>query len=148
MSLRFVIDTSSFIDYFDNIFGVPSVLSKRVKRIIGEALSIYPGNVKLSIPSIVLIEIYEKWLRNEEFASKFYYEVYHMISISPNIEIKPIEREVLENLLIIKDKLDRHDMHDKIILSSAMMLKCPLITRDPDIIQYVNANKVIPFIIN
>jgi predicted nucleic acid-binding protein len=148
MSMLFVIDTSSFIDYFDEVFGKPSLLSQRARKIISWALDTTDGEIKLAIPSIVLVEIFEKWLRNEEFLSKFYYEVYCPIGASPNIEIKPIEREVLEQLLKIDGKLLSHDIHDKIILSSAMMLNCPLITKDQDIIEYVSQHHIIPGTLN
>lgn len=148
MSQLYVIDTSSFIDYFDDVFHRPHRLSLRTRRVINLAFNTQPGEIKLSIPSIVLVEIYEKWLINEEFASKFYYEIYNKIIQSPNIEIKPIEREVLEHLIMIGGNLIGHDIHDKIILSSAMMLKCPLITKDPEIIKYVNDYHVIPGIMN
>ena len=129
MNLRklYVIDTSAFISYFNNVFGESSQISRRARDIVSDALFTISGSVRLSIPSIVFVEIFEKWLRNEEFNAKFYYEIYKIILESPNIEIKPIELEVLENLLIIGGNLRNHDLHDKIILASAMMLECPLI---------------------
>ncbi len=148
MSRLFVIDTSSLINYFNDIFGEPSVLSKKARKIINWAFDTIDGEIKLIIPSVVLIEIFEKWLKNAEFVSKFYYEVYCLIDASPNIEIKPIEREVLEQFLKIDGKLLSHDMHDKIILSSAMMLNCPLITSDGVIIEYVKNNHIIPETLN
>ena len=42
-------------------------------------------NTKISIPSVVFVEIFEIWLREEEFAKKFYYEVFVPIIQSPNI---------------------------------------------------------------
>jgi len=116
--------------------------------LIEDAFNTSAGEIKLSIPSIVLVEIFEKWLKNEEFRAKFYYEVFYLIKQSPNIEIKPIEREVLENLLKINGSLIKHDIHDKLILASAMMLNCPLITFDSYLIEYVNTNQVIPKILN
>jgi len=148
MTLLYVIDTVSFIDYFDNIFGRYGNLSYKARNIIDNAFNAYSGLIKLSIPSVVLVEIYEKWFSDEEFAAKFYYEVYSLIKTSPNIEIKPIEREVLENLIKIGGNLTDHEIHDKLILSSAMMMKCPLITRDPEIIKYFKNTNVIPAIIN
>lgn len=109
-----------------------------------QALTDAPSEVKLSIPSIVFIEIFEKWLTNEEFTAKFRYEVFERVASSPNVEIKPIEQEVLECLLLLRDELGDHDLHDKIILASAMMLDCPLITTDPKLINYVASRRVIP----
>jgi predicted nucleic acid-binding protein len=148
MSTLYVIDTNALICYFAHVFNRPSTLSRRAHHIIAQALSTAPVEIKLSIPSVVFIEIFEKWVTNEEFAAKFHYEVFHQITASPNIEIKPIEREVLENLLKIGGSLEDHEIHDKIILASAMMLECSLITIDPAIVEYVNQTKVIPSVIN
>lgn len=144
MIKRYVIDTNSLIFYFNKIFGEPDKLSAKTRLLIERALSSSEGDIKLSIPAVVLVEIFEKWIRTEEFAAKFHYEVFSLISQSPNIEIKPIEREVLGNLLKIGGELRNHDLHDKIILASAMMLECPLITTDNKIIEYVEKYHVIP----
>lgn len=148
MSKNYVIDTNSLISYFHQIFNQPTKLSTKTRNLIEGAFYTSAGEIKLSIPSMVLVEIFEKWLNNAEFQAKFYYEVFSLIKQSPNIEIKPIEPEVLENLLKINGSLIKHDIHDKIILASAMMLNCPLITFDSHIIEYVNANQVIPKTLN
>ena len=143
----YVIDTNSIISYFDDVFEQPKVLSLGAERLIAQALYNSAGIIRLSIPSIVFIEIYEKWFADEEFAQKFFYEVYTLIEQSPNIEIKPIEKEVLENLHCIGGNLSHHDIHDKLIVASAMMLKCPIITTDHEIIKYVESNDAIPSVI-
>jgi len=142
----FVTDTVSLVSYFSKEFKDTQKLSKKARTIIDNALSIYPLRVKLSIPSVVFVEIYDKWFRNEETAKRLRYEVFDVITKSPNIEIKPIEEEVLENVLKIGDELDRHDMHDKIILASAIMLNCPIITVDTKIIGYLKKHPIIPYI--
>lgn len=141
MVTRYVIDTSCLINYYNTVFGEKNLLSKKVRSLIDRSFS-KSGDVLLVVPSIVLVEIYYKWFRSQEFAQKFFYEVYIPLKESPFIEIKPIEREVLENLFIIS--ID-HDLHDKIILASAIMLNCPLITFDRIIIEYVTKTKIIPF---
>ncbi|WP_417386017.1 hypothetical protein [Gimesia sp.] len=92
----------------------------------------------------MFVEIYEKWLTEEEVNREFYYEVYQRINNSPNIEIKPVDREVVENVAGLKDNLLNHDMHDKIIFASAMTLECPLISCDRELIKYNSIHKVIP----
>lgn len=79
---------------------------------------------------------------------QFHYEVFDLVERSPNIEIKPVEQEVLENLLNIGGILADHEIHDKIILASAMMLNCSIITTDPKIREYVESNGVIPAVIS
>lgn len=140
----FVVDTNALMAYFNNVFGIDCTLSQRAYRLMEQALTDAPSDVRLSIPSIVFIEIFEKWLTDEEFAAKFRYEVFERIVNSPNVEIKPIEQEVLECLLDLRDELGDHDLHDKIILASAMMLYCPLITTDSKLIDYVASRRIIP----
>ena len=144
----FVSDTNAFVSYFNTVFNVHPILSAKAEDIFNCALSSTSDHIKLSIPSIVFVEIYAKWFTSEEFATRFYYEVYYPITNSPNIEIKPIEREVMENLLKIRGSLSHHEINDKLILASAMMLNCPLITTDNEIIKYVDNHKVIPSTIN
>lgn len=146
--MLFVIDTNSLISFFQPVFGRPSLLSPRAKHLMGRAFRTEPDDIKISIPSIVFVEIFDKWLRNEEFAYKFHYEVFEVIRQSPNIEIKPVEREVLDNLLKIGGILANHDLHDKVILASAMMLQSPLITSDRKIIEYVEQTHIIPEVLN
>ncbi len=147
MERLYVIDTNAIISYFNQVFHQPPLLSAKATHLIEQALSTSSDTVKLSIPSVVFVEIYEKWFRTEEFARKFQYEVFELIKQSPNIEIKPIEREVLENILSIRESLSNHEIHDKIILASAMMLNCSLITTDQSISDYVNKYRVIPAVI-
>ena len=92
------------------------------------------------------MEIFDKWFLEDEIASKLRYEVFEPIKGSPNVEVKPIEQEVLENMLKIGDELGNHDMHDKIILASAMMLNCPLITTDSKLISYIRNHKVVSYV--
>jgi PIN domain nuclease of toxin-antitoxin system len=145
MGKLYVIDTTSLISYYSNIFQVSSKISKKALKIIENVIK-NTSYDKISIPSIVFVEIFKKWFINEEFKSKFYYEIYTQIVNNPNIEIKPIEREVLEKMLII-DKTRVKENHDRIILASAMMLECPLITSDDNIIDYVITEKIIKKII-
>lgn len=148
MQRLYVSDTNAIISFFDNVFKQPVLLSKKGLRIIQQALNNQSEEIKLSIPSVVFIEIFDKWFNSEEFAAKFYYEVSLPIMNSPNIEIKPIEKEVLEYLIKIEDDLIDHEIHDKLILASAIMLNCPIITTDNSIIEYVNKYEVIPTVIS
>ncbi len=143
----FVSDTNALICYFHEIFQVEQKLSNRALTIFKRALSTKDEDTKLSIPSVVFVEIFEKWFLSEEFLKKFYYEVFIPISESPNIEIKPIEKEDLQNLVRIRGSLSNHEINDKLILASAMMLNCPLITIDQKITSYVNESGVLPEII-
>lgn len=148
MSVLYVIDTNGIIGYFNQVFEEPSNLSGRARRLIQQALSASPQEVKLSVPSVVFVEIFEKWLDSEEMAAKFHYDVFKLVAQSPNIEIKPLEQEVLENMIKIGGTLADHEVHDKIILASAMMLNCSIITTDQKIREFVECNRVIPSVIS
>jgi len=147
MAKNYVIDTTSLISYFEKVFKEKPKISRPALRVIGNAFKMH-SEIKLSIPSIVFIEIYDKWYRDEEMAAKIKIEIMNLIMERPNIEIKPIEKEVLENFLKIKDKSIKIDNHDKIIMASSMMLQWPLITSDSKIIKYNRRHGVIPYILN
>lgn len=153
--IRYVIDTNGLISFFSEVFGdAPEfdgapLISQKARKALQEALSPSEGRVLLSVPSIVFIEIYEKWLRSEEFLRKFFYEVFTPLKQSPNVEIRAIDQEVLENLLTVDGCLAKHDLHDKIVVASAMTLECPIITVDPKIIEFVgNGERKIPKVFN
>jgi PIN domain nuclease of toxin-antitoxin system len=150
----YVIDTCCLIAFFDEVFKhMPSYdgskdLSRKTKLIISEAIFSESTDIRLSIPSIVFIEIYEKWLRTEEFSKRFFYEVYNKLRESANIETRSIDREILEALIEIDGILINHDLHDKIVLATAIVLESYLITTDKKVIQYVSERNSIPGIIN
>jgi PIN domain nuclease of toxin-antitoxin system len=137
MTKLYVIDTCCIIAYFKGVFHEDKEISSKTRELIKNALNQQDGDIKISIPSIVFIEIFEKWLIHEEFSRKFYYEVYIPLKESPNIEIRPLDQEILEMLIKIDGILINHDMHDKIILASAVALDCQLITFDKKIENYV-----------
>lgn len=152
MAIRelYVIDTCAIISFFDAVFvhapgydGSPH-LSCRATGIINEAINSKWTQIRLSIPSVVFIEIYEKWLRTEEFCQRFFYEVFEPLRKSENVEIRPTDREVLEKLLCIGGKLADHDLHDRLVLASAMALEASLITSDNDVTAYCKTQHVVP----
>ena len=152
---RYVIDTNGLISFYSGVFSdapgfdrAPSI-SRKTRYTIQEAVSSSESGVLLSIPSIIFIEIYEKWLRSEEFFRKFFYEVFIPLKQSPNVEIRAIDQEVLENLLAVDGCLTGHDLHDKIVVASAITLECSIITFDREIIKFVeNGEKKIPKVLN
>ena len=156
MTMRnlYVIDTNALISFFAGVFQHAEgyrdapVLSKQATRIVNEAIVSPSTSIRLSIPMVVFVEIYEKWLRSEEFNRRFYYDVFTPLSRSENIEIRSIDREVLENLVDIGGCLKGHDIHDRLVLASAIALQAQLISTDDKITEYINTNKgVIPGVI-
>ncbi len=88
----YVIDTTALISFFDGVFRHSSKyngsrpLSNRVNRIIREAVFSKRTHIRLSIPTVVFIEIYEKWLIPEEFCRRFFYEVFEPIKATAIIK--------------------------------------------------------------
>ncbi|MCK4764484.1 MAG: hypothetical protein KAW12_19955 [Candidatus Aminicenantes bacterium] len=147
MKKSYVVDTTSLISYFGEVFSRPRQISHNALHIIDKAFKDH-DSINLSIPSIVFVEIFEKWFKDEETSAKIRSEIMTPIYAAPNIEIKPLDKEVLENFLKIRDSRIKFDNHDKIILASSMMLQWPLITSDSKIIKYNKRHRVVPDIIS
>ncbi len=141
-----VIDTTALISYFDIVFHRQPQISQDAIKFMQHAFR-SDKDVLLSIPSIVFIEIFDKWVIDDEFRAMFISEVLEVISQCPNIEIKPIDEEVLQMFISLNDPIVNLENHDKIILASAMALQWPLITSDSKLVRYVKKYKVIPTII-
>jgi predicted nucleic acid-binding protein len=143
---RFVIDSVSFINYYNDLFNEREKISKEARRIITKGFDIN-SPIKLIIPSTVLLELHTKFSKDEEAVRKIYYEIFFKIKESPDIEIKPLEKEVLEEFVKIDDNIVCLEHNDKLILSAAIQLNCSLITIDSKIIYYVKKTKAIPNVI-
>ena len=143
---RIVIDTTALISYFGSVFAIDSKISSRGIDLIREAFQ-EDGNTLLVIPSIVFVEIFDKWVRDEEFQAKIRSEIFEPVKQSPNIEIRPIDKEVLENFITLVDDDINLENHDRLILASAVVLNAPLITSDRKIRKFVNRHHVIPRVI-
>lgn len=139
MSMRrlYVCDTNSIIFFFSEVFQQQNKLSDRACRIIREGIWAANSDVRLCIPSVVFVEIFEKWLTTEEFLRRFFFEVFVPLKQSENVEIRGIDRETLECLATIDGLLANHEMHDKLVYSAAIALECDIITTDPVIIRHV-----------
>jgi hypothetical protein len=149
---RFVIDTTALISFFSVLFDVPSRISPTGLSFINKSFQV-ESNYLMTIPSIVFVEIFDKWFRgnsisNQEFRAKFISEVFNPIKISPNIEIRGLDIEVLEEFLYLNDPIINLENRDKIVLASAIVLESPLITSDRKIKTYVNKHRSIPNIIS
>lgn len=147
---RFVVDTTAIISYFDSVFEQGSQITNKALQFIDDAFATEYKTI-LVIPGVVFVEIFDKWFRNtngEEFQAKFRLEVLSPILRSPNIEIREIDKEILEAFLTLQDQNINLENRDRLILASAVVLNAPLITSDNKLIRFVRKNKVIPYIIN
>jgi len=139
----FVIDTVSFINYFNDFFEEKRMLSKKASEIIDRCLNPDFENYKLIVPSIVLVEIFEKQLRTDEKAEQFKFTILKPLLDNLDVEIKGFEREVLQVFCGIDDSIVKLENHDKIILSSALQMQAPIITKDGEIQKYLNKSQEI-----
>jgi predicted nucleic acid-binding protein len=145
----YVVDTNALISYFFKMFpGSDVSISPSSLEIIDSAFN-NNNEIKLIIPACVFIEIFIKWFKNDELASRIISEVYLRIKEKENIEIQPLDKEILENYIRIKDIEADHnfDGHDKQVFASAITMNCPLITSDQRLIRYNKRKKMIPEIL-
>lgn len=145
----YVVDTNALISYFSEMFpGADVSISASSLEIIDSAFK-NNNEIKLIIPACVFIEIFIKWFKSDEIASKIISEVYIRIKEKENIEIQPLDKEILENYIRIKDIESDHnfDGHDKQVFASAMTMNCSLITSDQRLIRYNKRKKMIPEIL-
>jgi len=134
----YVCDTVSIISYFNEIFGVGQILSKQAYGIIDDTFKNNYSLNRLSIPAMVFIEIFEKWLTYETIVNQFHSEVFVPVSESETIEIREIDKEVISVAMDLNYNLSDHDAHDKLIVSSAIILNAPIITTDTEIINFAD----------
>ena len=151
MPKLFVVDTMAIISYFSNVFGQGTRISKRGLSIIGQAFD-FPDEVLLTVPGIVFVEIFDKWFRgvrdqDDEFRAMFRAEVLDRIRNAPNIEIREVDVETLKAFLWLEDPSINLENSDRLILASAAVLRAPLITADPVVIDFVTKHGVIPEVI-
>lgn len=147
MSQLYVVDSCAMISYFEDILDGANVsISNQSLELIDRAF--YSNDIKLIFPVVTFIELFEKWFKTEESTKKIYSEIYLRIYNQENMEIQPLDKEILENFAMITDIEQNHnfDNHDKQVLASAMSMQCPLITSDGPLIRYNQRKKVIPAI--
>jgi len=145
---RYVLDSTALISCYPEIFDQPPKIAKKSASTIQQAIQ-YNEDVILIIPSIVFVEIYDKWFRgsrlqDEEFREKFKAEVYRPIQSAPNVEIRALDQEILEKFLTLDDPYINLENHDKIVFATASVLEADLITSDRKIKRYNNLYNVVP----
>ena len=142
MTGLFILDTVAFINYFNFFFNnEEEKLTPSARAIIDLCFDKNRPEYKLSIPNVVFIEVFEKFLKGVETVKKFKYEIMIGIENNEDVEIKPIDKGVLENFILINDNIIKLEYHDKLITASALQLNRPLITCDSKIREYIQKSK-------
>lgn len=138
---RYVIDTNSLIFSNAQIFDQDlQHLSEASINIIRNAMFDLNSHYRITIPSVVFTEIHKLFFHSEEFIKKFFYEIFKPITDSAFLEIREIDKEVLEWTIKIESILSDHEINDKIIVASAIALESPLITTDTEIQDFAREN--------
>lgn len=143
---HFVFDTVGFINFHHDFFNEKLHLSQRLIEDVNKCLSPDYIDYKLIIPSIVFVEIFDKQLRTDEKASQFKYEILSKYLSCDDVEIKGIDKEVLEIYYSINNNVIQLETHDKIVLSSAIQMQGKLITNDGKITTYVEATQAVEIV--
>lgn len=137
----FVIDTHALIWYFQRAFRQPNKNSSFVNGLLDHSLTNEFSPIRIVVPSISLIEIFEKFCTCEQDARRVYYECFCVLNQSSNVDIRELDWETMQYLIRLDSVLESHEIHDKIIVATAQMLNCCLVTKDPKIWDYAGETK-------
>ncbi len=147
MAKLYVSDTNAIIGAFPEVFRKASQLSTRSQDYVVRAFR-GDNSLRLSIPSVAFIELYDKWCWDAESTRKIYYEIFVAARESEVIEIRELDAEIVEIICSFDDSIVNLESHDKIALASAVVLGAPLITSDLKLINYVKRTQVIASILS
>ena len=120
--MTYVIDTHPLFWFLTN----NKRLSSNARILFEEAET---GESSIIVPSIVLAELmylFEKQNLRDKFK-----EVLKRIEIALNYEVYSLDIEVID---ISSKIISVKEIHDRIIIATAKLLDCPLITKDEEII--------------
>jgi predicted nucleic acid-binding protein len=146
VSRLFVVDTNAIISHYGDVLDRDACVTSTALGYIKRAF--LPGSdIRLSVPSFVFVEMVCTLGKSQEARAKLRYEVFEPIRNCPNIEIRPLEKDTLHQMMKIADPTINLENHDKIMLASAMVLDCPLITSDAKILQFNRKHKAVSQIV-
>ena len=106
---------------------------------ICETLYNSDSDLRLVIPSVVFVEIFDKWSRTDESSKRIFYECFEPLNQCDRVDVRELDEEVLLALSRIGGVLERHEINDKIIVATAEVLEAPILTKDPKIHEYADA---------
>lgn len=142
----FIIDTCAFINYHNDFFKEENKLSKETREIIDECYSNYTYENLLIIPSIVFIELRNKFLLSEERLKEFYFKVFKLTDSADKINIREIDNEVMLKFLTMDTVGINFERIDKIVLATALTMNSTIITYDSKIKEFVERSNTIAMI--
>jgi hypothetical protein len=134
----YILDTCALLSYFSEQVGADISVSKESLSIIDSGFNKI-DDVRLIIPNVVFIEVFDKWVRSEESMLKIKAEIFDRINSAENIEIRVLDKETLGNFSIFQYLINRDygfDNHDKQVFAAAVTMGYTLITSDRNVIDY------------
>lgn len=150
MEKFYILDTCSFYSYccrYLNIFTDKEIsMQEDSLKKLNDAFK--NKNIKIVIPSVILIEIFDHYFNNDEFINRFKYEVYSKILSEEDnnkIAIIDVDTEVLENLFNCYTDDVAVDLHDKLIMATALKYKdknTTLFTSDRRVRKIISKNNL------
>jgi len=106
-------------------FTGQKTLSSKAKRILDE---VFLGKYACFIPAIVLLETFHISLKIKKFIFPGFIKKLRLT----NVIIVPLDKVILDQCYKLPKNLD---IHDRIILATAMVNKCVLLTKDKELKQ-------------
>lgn len=132
---RFVVDSCALFSYFRDDLSAVNSMSNKALCIIDNVFN-KSGHSVLIIPSVVFIELFDKFVRDEKRRAMIYYEIIVRIINNGNIEIRPIDFEVLEQFERLGSVGISFENRDRIILATALSLDTYILSSDSKILEY------------
>lgn len=127
--MEVTLDTHAFIWYVDK--GLNNKLSQKALKAIQEAEDAYT----IYIPIIVLMEIL--YLAEKRRVNLPFHKLLFNLEESINYKIMPFDTRLLK----IAETIKGLEVHDRLILATALLTSSPLVTNDKEI--HAKGNKVI-----
>jgi PIN domain nuclease of toxin-antitoxin system len=130
-AIRYVIDTHAVIWYFSELFNQSNCNSNKVNRIIDEIIKDPFTTKRLVVPSIIFVEIFDNFCHTAIDSRRIYFDCFVPLDDCDNVEIREIDKEVVDSLLGIQGELASHEINDKLIVATGLVLDRVVITKDP-----------------
>lgn len=125
----YILDTCAIYsyckEYLELFLDKENTFTLDALSLIDKALNGSISDIKIIIPNVVFIEIFDKYLGDPEFTNKFKYEFYLPIIKGEDVKVHvaPIDKEIIDNIFDCYIDDDNADLHDKLILSTSLKYK-------------------------
>ncbi|MCX5810876.1 MAG: type II toxin-antitoxin system VapC family toxin [Proteobacteria bacterium] len=128
--MNFVTDTHALVWWFVD----SPRLSRKVREVFEQCEN---GEYTIFVPSIVIAEALS--IFDNKRISFDFKKLFNMIEESENFVIIPLDYPILLKMVDLKDI---PELHDKIIVSTALYLDLPVITKDRTLIKLSPVNTI------